>query len=128
MLDLLADVGNIGVKPTPTPLDLGLDYSTACGEALEDANQYRRLIGRLLYLNFTYPDIKLTVTYLSQFMHRPCKTHLKGALQVLVHLKGTINCGLFYDSSSTTKLECYVDADYAIALTQDDQSLVTLCF
>lgn len=53
MLDLLTDAGMIGVKPTTMPSTTWVNYSEVCGDVLEDGNQYRRLLGRLLYLGFT---------------------------------------------------------------------------
>lgn len=73
------------------PLPLGRNYAEACGDVLEDQNQYMRLMGSLLYLKFTHPDISYALNHLSQFMHRPCQTHVEGALEILAHLKGTLH-------------------------------------
>lgn len=70
-------------------------------------------MGRLIYLNFTRPDISFIVNHLSQFMHKPFKSHMDGALQILAYLKGTIHPGLWYINNSTSRMEYYLDADYA---------------
>lgn len=53
VLDLLTDAGMTGVKLANIQINLGLNYSEVCGDVLADPNQCRRLMGRLLYLNFT---------------------------------------------------------------------------
>lgn len=58
-LDLLQDTGMLVAKPTQYPMDLKLKISKFDGQPLDDPNQYRRLIGRLVYLNITRPDITM---------------------------------------------------------------------
>ncbi|GKC68226.1 ribonuclease H-like domain-containing protein [Tanacetum coccineum] len=55
---------------------------------LDNVTDYQKLIGKLIYLTTTRPDIAYTVSYLSQFMHNPLKSHLKTALKVIMYLKG----------------------------------------
>lgn len=105
--------GLSGTKPSSVPINPETKLTDTCAEPLVDANQYRWLMGRLLYLNFTRPDISFSVNYLSQFMHRLCKPHMDCALQVLAYLKGTFHHRLFYSSNSSSTMECYTDVDYA---------------
>ena len=60
-LDLITDVRLLGAKLTATPLPKGLKLSIQDEELLPDVNQYRRLVGRLLYLNLTRPDLTYVV-------------------------------------------------------------------
>ncbi|XP_074282588.1 uncharacterized protein LOC141607127 [Silene latifolia] len=60
----------------------GLKLSTDQGEHIPDPERYRRLIGRLLYLNLTRPDISYSVQHLSQFLTQPRILHLQSALHV----------------------------------------------
>lgn len=60
-LDILTDAGLIGCKPVSTPLPRDLKLRANQGELLPDPNRFRRLIGRLQYLNFTRPDIIYSV-------------------------------------------------------------------
>lgn len=86
--------------------------STEHGELLEDAEVYRRIIGKLLYLNLTRPDISYSVQQLSQFMHEPRKPHLQAAIHVIKYLAGTMDWGLYYPANSEIKLTAYCDSDW----------------
>ena len=79
------------------------------GEPLDDPTIFRRLIGRLLYLTVTRPDITYAVTYLSQFMSSARTAHMDAAMRILRYLKGTIGHGLFLSSSSSLELKGFTD-------------------
>ncbi|CAL9002956.1 unnamed protein product [Prunus brigantina] len=90
VLDLLQETGMLETKPVITPIDckakLGLD-----GELLADASYYLRLVGRLIYLTITRPDIYHAVSLVSQFIHSPRSTHLQAIKRILHYLKGSIS-------------------------------------
>ncbi|KAL2225518.1 UNVERIFIED_CONTAM: Retrovirus-related Pol polyprotein from transposon RE1 [Sesamum indicum] len=71
--DIVRDVGLSGGRPALTPLPPGLKFSSQPTKPLKDISRYRRLIGRLLYLGFTRPDICFAT--LSQFVQEPCEEH-----------------------------------------------------
>ena len=75
-------------------------------------------MGRLLYLTLVRPDISYSVQHLSQFLQHPRQAHYRAALHVLKYLKGTINKGLFYSSTSDLKLQAFCDADGVLARFQ----------
>jgi len=87
---------------------------------------YRRLIGRLLYLNITRPDISYSVQHLSQFVNQPREPHLQVAFHLLRYLKGTVNAGLFYSASSDLSLSAYTDADWGRCISTR-RSLTGFC-
>ena len=79
-----------------TPIEQSPSFWDSSSEILEEADRYRRLIGKLIYLTVTRPDISFAVGLLGQFMHDPRLVHLQGALCVLVYIKSTPGKGLIY--------------------------------
>lgn len=80
-LEVLNDVGMLGCKLVKTPMDQNLKLSKYEGRELKDLSSYRRLIGRLLCLTITRPNITFTVHRLSQFMAHPQGTTLECSQQ-----------------------------------------------
>lgn len=112
-LDLLSDTGLLGCKAAATPLDAAVSLSQEGGSPLVDPSPYRRLIGKLLYLSLTRPDLCFAVHKLSQFLAQPCDHHLNAAIRVLKYIKGTAEQGIFFSSSSSLSLKVFADADWA---------------
>uniref|UniRef100_A0A2N9GA92 CCHC-type domain-containing protein n=1 Tax=Fagus sylvatica TaxID=28930 RepID=A0A2N9GA92_FAGSY len=112
-LEIISDSGLLGTKPVKTPMEQNLKLSAIDGIPLEDPSQYRRLVGRLLYLTVTRPDISFSVQKLSQFMSKPSDSHLHAAHRILKYLKGTLGQGLFFPSSNDLQLKAFSDSDWA---------------
>ncbi|XP_021744666.1 uncharacterized protein LOC110710650 [Chenopodium quinoa] len=112
ILDILKNVGMEDCKIAKFLFPKGMRLSTETGEILAHPEIYRRIVGKLLYLNITRPDISYSVQQLSQFMHCPRKPHLQVALHVIRYLKGTMDWGLYYPRNSELKIEGYSDADW----------------
>lgn len=110
-MDIISDVGMTQGKGVNTPLLSGLQLQEDEGVLLDDPTVFRRLIGRLLYLNFTRPDIMYAVHHLSQFVHQPREPHWAAALHIVCYLKHTYSVGLFFLVNASTKLEAYFDTD-----------------
>ncbi|KAK8954463.1 hypothetical protein KSP39_PZI002722 [Platanthera zijinensis] len=125
-LDLLRDSGLLGCRPARTPMDTNHRLHAESGDPLPDPSQYQRLVGRLIYLTNTRPDISFSVGVLSQFMHSPTTAHLEAARRVLRYLKHAPGLGLFYRADSVSSLSCFTDADFAGSLT-DRRSTTGLC-
>ena len=81
------------------------------GESLSDATLYRKLVGSLIYLTVTRPDISYAVPIVSQFMAAPRSPHYAVVLKILRYLKGTIFDGLHFSSHSSLTLQAYSDVD-----------------
>ncbi|KAL0444074.1 UNVERIFIED_CONTAM: hypothetical protein Slati_2130100 [Sesamum latifolium] len=109
--DIIADAGMTHSKAViTTPLPIGVKFTLEAGNALPNAEAYRRHIGRLLYLGFTRPDISHATKQLSQFLQAPCKQHWDAALLLLEYLKGTQHKDFFFPSNSALELKAYCDA------------------
>uniref|UniRef100_A0A803LEU4 Uncharacterized protein n=1 Tax=Chenopodium quinoa TaxID=63459 RepID=A0A803LEU4_CHEQI len=78
-----------GCTPCTFPFPKGVNLSTESGELLEDPESYRRLVGRLLYLNLSRPDLSFSVQQLSQYLGCPRKPLMQAALHVVKYIKGT---------------------------------------
>ena len=92
-------------------MEQNLKLSKFYGELLPDLGVYRRLVGRLLYLIITRPDIAYSVHKPSQFMSKLRKPHLDVAYKVLQYLKGSPGQGILLSSKSDLHLKAYTDAD-----------------
>lgn len=103
----------MGCKPSSIPMDpsnkLSADYSTL----LPDAEPYRRLVEKLMYLTITCPYICFAVNKLCQFSSAPRQPHLQAAHKVLHYLKGTIGQGLFYPFDDDFQVKTLCDSDWA---------------
>ncbi|KAL0460027.1 UNVERIFIED_CONTAM: Retrovirus-related Pol polyprotein from transposon RE1 [Sesamum latifolium] len=124
--DIIQDAGLVNAKPTLTPLPLGLKLSSHNSPVLTDSEPFRRLIGRLLYLNFTRPDISYGTQQLNQFVHKPCLVHMDAAFHLIRYLKGCPDRGLFFPSSSSFVVRAYCDADWA-SCVDSRRSLTGYC-
>ncbi|KAL2242036.1 uncharacterized protein LOC110011717 [Sesamum indicum] len=106
----------INAKPVPTPLPVGLKLVLDDGHVLPDPGRFRRLVGCLLYLGFTRPDISFAVQQLSQFLQAPRRSPWDATLHILSYLKGTPTIGLFFSFASSTQFTAYSDASWASSL------------
>ncbi|KAF3773518.1 Retrovirus-related Pol polyprotein from transposon TNT 1-94 [Nymphaea thermarum] len=97
-LDLLKETGKLGCRPYLTPMESGTKISIKTGTVLneEGKGRYQRLVGKLIYLTLSRPDITYAVNVFSQFMHAPTDCHWKSAERVLGYLKNNPGKGLLY--------------------------------
>ncbi|KAK2979325.1 hypothetical protein RJ640_013289 [Escallonia rubra] len=87
-LDIIYEVGLLGAKLASVPLEQNHQLALATGRLIDDPECYRRLVGHLIYLCFTRPELSYCVHVLSQFMQQPREEHWKAALRVVRYLKG----------------------------------------
>jgi hypothetical protein len=94
-------------------MELNVHLVATYGEPLEDPARYCHIVGSLVYLGVTRPDISYSVHILSQFVSAPTQIHYSHILRVLRYLRGTISRHLFFPRSSSLQLQAYCDATWA---------------
>ena len=92
-------------------MDPSICFQKDDGAPFSDPAAYRRLVGQLLYLTTTRPDISYAVTTLSQFLHALMVSHYRAVLRVLRYLKNAPGSGLFFPSDSELHLKGFSDSD-----------------
>jgi hypothetical protein len=105
-LDLLQCFVMVDCKPVPTPFQSRVTLSASCSSPRINSSLYQQLIGSLLYLTHTRPNISFAVGILSRF------SHWKAAKRILRYIQGTTNFGIQY-SSGTSQLVGFTDSDWA---------------
>ncbi|GJV10546.1 putative ribonuclease H-like domain-containing protein, partial [Tanacetum coccineum] len=81
-----------------------------------DVHLYRSMIGTLMYLTSSRPDIMFVVCACARFQVTPKVSHLHAVKRIFRHLKGQPKLGLWYPKNSPFNLEAYSDSDYAGAI------------
>nr|GEX15207.1 hypothetical protein [Tanacetum cinerariifolium] len=81
-----------------------------------DQTPYCSMIGSLMYLTSSRPNILQAICYCALYQARPTKKHLKEVKRIFWYLKGTINMGLWYPKDAGFKLTTFLDADHACCL------------
>jgi len=111
-LDILQDTGLTGARPEKFPMEQYLKLTPDDGvKYLKDPIKYRRLVGRLIYLTVTRPDIAFSVRTLSQYIQDPQKPHWDVVIRVLKYIKGSLGQGLLLPSENNLILTAYCDSD-----------------
>ncbi|KAK2380974.1 hypothetical protein QL285_068619 [Trifolium repens] len=111
-LDILEEAGLLGAKPAIVPMERDLVLTENGSEALKDPSRYRRLLGKLIYLTISRPEITYSVNTLSQFMQEPKVHHMKAAHRLLQYLKAAPGQGLLFPSDNSLDLVGYCDVDW----------------
>eukprot|EP00253_Pinus_taeda_P031461 PITA_31461 len=110
-----------------TPMITNWKKLHASDSELVDPTLYRQLIGSLMYLLNTRPDICFAVNTMSQFMCEPRKVHWVAAKHILQYLQGTVDYGLNYTQGDGVRLAGYTDSNWA-GCASDKKSTSRCCF
>ncbi|XP_016166989.1 uncharacterized protein LOC107609508 [Arachis ipaensis] len=97
----------------PASMDYGAKLRKDDGDSLPDSSDYRKIIGKLLYLSNTRPDISFAVGKLSQFLDCPTTNHLKAAHRILMYIKNSSAAGLFFLANFDRSLIGFFDSAWA---------------
>ncbi|GKA92401.1 retrovirus-related pol polyprotein from transposon TNT 1-94 [Tanacetum coccineum] len=88
-----------------------LDEDTQ-GKAV-DPTHYRGMVGTLMYLTASRPDLTFVVCMCAWYQAKPTEKHLHAIKRIFKYLRGTVNRGLWYPKDSSIALTAYADADHA---------------
>ena len=125
--DLLSRASLTDTKVVSTPLEMNARLTPLDGTPLSNATLYHQLIGSLVYLTVTRPDIAHAVHMVSQFLAAPHSTHYATVIHILRYIKGTMFHGLHVSAHSTLDLCAYSDTNWAWDPT-DYRSTTGFCF
>jgi hypothetical protein len=101
----------VDCKSASAPFPKGQLLVTDMHSPYIDSTYYCRLVGKLIFLTVTRPDIAYAVSRLSSYMANPQHAHLDAAKHVLRYLQGTIDIGILYKFGAPIAISGYTDAD-----------------
>jgi hypothetical protein len=101
-VEILKRFDMLECKSMNTPMEIKLKLLVDTSSELVDAMLYRQIIGSLMCLRNTGPDICFAVNTLSQYLVEPRRVHLVAAKHVMRYLKGTLDFGLCYKEIMTS--------------------------
>eukprot|EP00253_Pinus_taeda_P001835 PITA_01835 len=113
IVDILSRFHMEDCRPMSTPMITNWKKLHASDSELVDPTLYRQLIGSLMYLVNTRPDICFAVNTMSQFMCELRKVHWVAAKHILRYLQGSVDYGLDYRQGDGVRLVGYTDSDWA---------------
>ncbi|KAE8686002.1 putative zinc ion binding protein [Hibiscus syriacus] len=123
-LELLEKTGMLNASNCATPMVVSPKLSHEEGQLIQNASEYRSVVGSLLYVCHTRPDITFSVGQVAQHMHAPCEMHFVAVKTILRYLASTLNFGLLF-----TPVECgpdiiaFADANWGASI--DDRRSIT---
>ncbi|KAK2435258.1 hypothetical protein QL285_020332 [Trifolium repens] len=112
-LELLKKFGMTDSKIMETPMASTCALSKDEEGKDVEITKYRGIIGSLLYLTASRPDIMFSVCMCARYQSCPKESHLKAVKRILKYLKGTSNFGLWYSKGNDCSLVGYSDSDFA---------------
>ena len=125
-LDLLQETGMLGCKAANTPMEPIKKGGAEDASQPTNKDRYQSLVGKLIYLTHTRPDIGFAVSMASRYMTNPTETHMKAVNRILQYLKGTPGRGLYFRKNSNRGIDVFTDADWAGCVT-DRKSTTGYC-
>uniref|UniRef100_A0A3Q7GVD8 Uncharacterized protein n=1 Tax=Solanum lycopersicum TaxID=4081 RepID=A0A3Q7GVD8_SOLLC len=127
VVELISDLGFTGAKPFQTPFQVNKKLTSFelddTYHLLSDPGEYQRLIGRLLYLTITRPDIASALQCLSPYMHSPRVSHMVAAIRIIKYVKQSPGLGVIMSANVFSCLTAYCDVDWAACI--DTRNSVT---
>ena len=116
----------LGCKLVDTLMDLASKIEIEKEGPMADKGRYQRLVGKLIYLSHTRPDIGFVVSMMSRFMNSPTEMHMETVFRILQYLKKSPGRGLYFKKTTEKIVEIFTDANWAGSLT-DRRSTTGYC-
>nr|GEU32018.1 retrovirus-related Pol polyprotein from transposon TNT 1-94 [Tanacetum cinerariifolium] len=113
VLEILEKYAMESCDPVGTPMEIKDKFGLDQNGTLVDASKYRSMIGSLMYLTSSTPDIVHATCLCARYQAKPTEKHLKEGKRIFRYLQGTINTGLWYMKDSGFELTGFSDVDYA---------------
>nr|GEV54597.1 hypothetical protein [Tanacetum cinerariifolium] len=113
ILDILKRFGMENCDTIPTPMVEQAKLKLDLVGNLVDHTDYRSMIGSLMYVTSSRPDIMFATCMCARYQANPNEYHVSAVKRIVRYLKGTINLGLWYPKDSGFDLTAYSDADHA---------------
>jgi hypothetical protein len=111
--EMLKRFGMEDCKPVITPMQTSCKLSKDDDSKSTDQRQYRSMIGSLLYVTTSRPDVMQAVGQVARFQAAPKESHVLAVKRIFRYLKGTKEFGLWYPKGKDLSLIAYIDADWA---------------
>ncbi|GJY91883.1 copia protein [Tanacetum coccineum] len=111
--EILKKFGLEDSKPTKTPISTKIKLTKNDKADSVDSTKYRGIIGSLLYLTASRPDIMFSVCLCARFQENPKTTHLEAVKRIFRYIRGTIHLGLWYPKGTGIETIVYADSDHA---------------
>ncbi|CAL8990724.1 unnamed protein product, partial [Prunus brigantina] len=112
-MKILEKFGMRDCKSVAIPLVVNEKLCKEDGSEAADESEFRQIVGSLLYLTATRPDVMFASSLLARFMHNPTKKHMGTAKRVLRYVQGTLDFGIEFAKGKTATLIGYCDSDWA---------------
>ncbi|XP_027368152.1 uncharacterized protein LOC113874130 [Abrus precatorius] len=126
--EVLSRFGMLDCNVVKNPMVPGTRLSTDKEGVKVEETLFKQLVGSLMYLTVTRPDLTYTVSLISRFRTSPTTTHWLATKRILRYVKGTINFGIWYKKGiDSLKLLAFTDNDYAGDLN-DRRSMLGFVF
>ena len=101
------------IKKISTPMGINGNLDSDASVNMVDQKLYRSMIGSLLYVAASRPDVMFSVCMCARFQASPRESHWKATKKILRYLKHTQNVGLWYPKGAKFELVGYFNSDYA---------------
>ena len=111
-MDLLKETRMLRCKPSDVLIESNHRLGASTKSSLVNKVQYQRLVGKLIYLCHTHPDITFTIGVVSQFIHSPNVERMEAVFRILKYLKISLGKGILFSMNNHLRVEAYTDADW----------------